>query len=125
MALHRNRLLKPVRKLRKLINRMDRRPAPGKVHDLRTNTRRFEAMFEALSLDAHGLGKSVLKDLGRLRKRAGKVRDLDVLTGFASTIHLQGEEEMRRAATGVSGGAAQKARRQALRGGNQAWPMPA
>jgi CHAD domain-containing protein len=93
MPLEPDRLLKPLKKLRKLIRRMDRQPAPGKVHDLRTNTRRFESIFQALSLEEHGVGKSTLKDLGRLRKRAGKVRDLDVLTGFASTIHLKGEEE--------------------------------
>jgi CHAD domain-containing protein len=93
MALDRNSLVKPVKKLRKLIGKMDSHPAPEKVHALRTNTRRFEAMFEALSLAAQGIGKSTLKDLGTLRKRAGKVRDLDVLTGFASTVHLKGEEE--------------------------------
>ena len=93
MALDRNRLLKPVRKLRKLIGKLDSEPTPKQVHNLRTNARRFEAMFNAMSLDAHGIGKSVLKDLGRIRRRAGKVREMDVLTGFASTVHPQGEEE--------------------------------
>jgi CHAD domain-containing protein len=88
MAIDRDRILKPVKKLRKLIGKLDARPAPESVHDLRTNARRFEAMFEALSLDANGLNKSMLKDLGRLRKHAGKVRDMDVLTSFASTIRL-------------------------------------
>ena len=46
-----------------------------------------------MSLSGQGIEKTVLKDLGRLRKRAGKVRDLDVLTGFASTVHPRGEEE--------------------------------
>jgi CHAD domain-containing protein len=61
MALDRDSLLKPVKKLRKLIDKVDTKPTPERVHDLRTNTRRFEAMFEALSLDAQGIGKSVLK----------------------------------------------------------------
>jgi len=93
MALDRNQLLKPVRKLQKLVKKMDSHPTPGKVHDLRTNTRRFEAIFEALSPDAPGIKKSILKDLGRLRRRAGKVRDMDVLLSYASTVHLPGEEE--------------------------------
>jgi CHAD domain-containing protein len=46
-----------------------------------------------LSLDSLGVGKSLLKDLRRYRKRAGKVRDMDVLTGYASKLHLKGEEE--------------------------------
>src|SRR5215475_11330055 len=96
MAIDRKRILKPVKKLRKLVKNLNRQPAPEEVHDLRTNTRRFEAAFEALSLDAQGSGKSVIsvmKDLRRCRKRAGKVRDMDVLTGYASTVRLTGEEE--------------------------------
>ena len=90
MALDRNRLLKPVKKLRKLISRIHNDAAPEQVHNLRTASRRFEAAFEALSLGAQGIDKAILKDLGRLRKRAGKVRDMDVLIGFASTVHPRG-----------------------------------
>jgi CHAD domain-containing protein len=93
MALNPDRLLKPVKKLRKLVKKLDNQPTPDEVHDLRTNTRKFEAMFEALALDGQRLGKSVLKDLGRFRKRAGKVRDMDVLTSFASNVRVQGEDE--------------------------------
>lgn len=93
MALERDRLLKHVSKLRKLIHKMDSKAAPEKVHDLRTSTRQFEAVYNALSLNKHGVGKSVLNNLARVRKRAGKVRDMDVLMGFASKIHPPGEEE--------------------------------
>ena len=93
MALDRKRLLKPVKKLRKLVRKLDSEPALGQVHDLRTNTRRFEAAFEALSPDARGVGKSLMKDLRRCRKRAGRVRDMDVLTQYASSVYLTGEEE--------------------------------
>jgi CHAD domain-containing protein len=93
MSLNYNRLLKPAKKLRKLINKMDGQPTPEEVHHLRTNTRRFEAMFEALSLEEQNVGKSMLKSLVRIRKQAGKVRDMDVLTNYASTIHPDGEEE--------------------------------
>ncbi|HEY3741801.1 MAG TPA: CHAD domain-containing protein [Bryobacteraceae bacterium] len=93
MALDHDRLLKPVKKLRKLLDRIDSNPDAETVHSLRTNSRRFEAMFKALSLDTEGLDAGTLKDLGRLRKRAGKVRDMDVLTRFASTVHPRGEED--------------------------------
>jgi CHAD domain-containing protein len=92
LALNRNRLLKPARKLRKLVNKIDSKASPDEVHDLRTNTRRFEAAFEVLTLDLHSMGTSVLKKLAHCRKRAGKVRDLGVLTGYTSTVHLQGED---------------------------------
>ena len=93
MALDRNRLLKPAKKLRKLVSNLDGEPPPETVHHLRTSTRRFEAAFEALALDEQGIRKSVLKNLRRCRKRAGKVRDMDVLTDYASTVRLAGEEE--------------------------------
>ena len=93
MAINQTRLVKPVKKLRKLLGKLDCDPAPEQVHDLRTNTRRFEAAFKALALDDAGIPKSVLKELGRLRKRAGKVRDMDVLTEFAAAVRPKGEEE--------------------------------
>ena len=93
MALDQDRLIKPVKKLRKIVNKIDRQAPPEKVHDLRTNARRLEAMFEALALDTKDPGKSIVKNVGRFRKRAGKVRDMDVLTTYGSTVHLQGEEE--------------------------------
>ncbi len=93
MALDQARLVKPAKKLRKLVGKLDSDPAPEQVHDLRTSARRFEAAFKALALDDEGVPKSVLKELGRLRKRAGKVRDMDVLTEFAAAVHPKGEEE--------------------------------
>lgn len=93
MALDSNRLLKPIKKLRKLTQKKDGQSAPGKVHDLRTNARRFEAMSDALSLNKRGLGKSFLRELGRIRKKAGRVRDKDVLIRHASSVQLDGEED--------------------------------
>ncbi|PWU08593.1 MAG: hypothetical protein C5B51_07635 [Terriglobia bacterium] len=93
MALNQKRLVKPMKKLRRLFSKLDSDPVPEQVHDLRTNARRFEAAFQALALDDAGIPNSVLKDLARLRKRAGKVRDMDVLTEFAATIRPHDEEE--------------------------------
>ena len=92
MQLDADRLQKPVRKVRKFIKKVPRRPTPDEVHDLRTNMRRVQASVEALSLDSKRKGQRLLKDLARLRKRAGKVRDMDVLTGFASNVHPKGEQ---------------------------------
>ncbi len=93
MALDRTRLLKPVEKLQKRIKKTDREPSPSSVHDLRTNVRRFEAIFDALALERHGIRQLALKDLRRLDKRAGKVRDMDVLIRYASTVHTKGQED--------------------------------
>jgi CHAD domain-containing protein len=93
VAINQARLVKPAKKLRKLLNKLDSDPAPEQVHDLRTSARRFEAAFTALALCDAGIPKSVLKELGRLRKRAGKVRDMDVLTEFAAAVHPKREDE--------------------------------
>jgi CHAD domain-containing protein len=93
MPLEVDRFQKPVRKLRKFLKKMSPRPTPGKVHDFRTNTRRVEASVAALSLDSKRNGRRLLKELARVRKKAGKVRDMDVLTGFASSLHPKDEND--------------------------------
>ncbi len=92
MAIDADRMQKPVRKLRKLLKKMPRQSPAEDVHDLRTNSRRLEAAFQALSLDAGRNGRKVLKKVGKLRKRAGKVRDMDVQTGYLSTLHVPASE---------------------------------
>jgi len=95
MALDQARLVKPAKKLMKLIRKLDRDPAPEQVHALRTSVLRFETSFKALVLDQEGLHKSIVKPLNRLRKRAGKVRDMDVLMALATTVHPKGEDKCR------------------------------
>ena len=94
MALDAKRVQKPVRKLRKLLNRMPSDPAPEDVHDLRTNCRRIEAMLPALSFHSKPQGRRMLKRISKLRKRAGKVRDMDVFTAYVMKLpDLQNEQE--------------------------------
>ncbi|MBV9180047.1 MAG: CHAD domain-containing protein [Acidobacteria bacterium] len=93
MALNPKRVAKPFRKLRKLLKSMPKQPVPDQVHDLRTNTRALEAMAAALSLHSQSQVRKLLKDLTRIRKRAGKVRDLDVLSSYAVTVHANGEQD--------------------------------
>jgi CHAD domain-containing protein len=92
MAFDTNRIRKPPRKLRKLLKKLPKQPTPKEVHDLRTNTRRLEATLAALSLDSKATQRRLLKDLARVRRRAGEVRDLDVFTSHAATLHPDGDE---------------------------------
>jgi CHAD domain-containing protein len=85
---------KPGRKLRKLLRKMSARPSPEQVHDFRTNSRQLESTLQAFGLDSSRNGRRVLKPLARLRKRAGKIRDMDVLIGYASNLRRpDGEQE--------------------------------
>jgi CHAD domain-containing protein len=93
MALDPREVQKPLSKLRKLLKKMPKQPTPDQVHDLRTNSRRIEATVKALQLDRKRKGKRVLKTLTPLRKRAGRVRDMDVLTGFAAGLSANGNQE--------------------------------
>jgi|SRR5712671_3994881 len=93
MALDADRAEKPVRKLRKLLKKMPATPGADDIHDFRTNSRRTEATPEALSLDSGNNCRRILKELSRLRKRPGKVRDMDVLTDYLLGVsHLEKEK---------------------------------
>lgn len=80
MPLNANQTEKPLRKIRKLLKKMPAVPTPEDVHDFRTNSRRIEALLAAFSLDSKKNEQRILKRLSRLRKGAGRVRDMDVLT---------------------------------------------
>lgn len=95
MPLDREKLQKPLRKLRKSLKKLSSRPSPEEVHDLRTRTRRLEAILHALMLDRQRRARRLLGAIAPIRKRAGKVRDMDVLTGFAAGLTTDNEEECR------------------------------
>src|SRR5438309_11468812 len=93
MALDAYRAERPVRKLRKLLKKMPALPGPDNIHDFRTNSRRVEATLQALSLDSGNNCRRILKELSRLRKRAGRVREMDVLTDYLLSVSPQYKEK--------------------------------
>ena len=93
MPLDRHQLEKPLWKIRKLLKKMPANPTPDEVHDFRTNSRRIETMLPMLPPESRKNGKYILKRLSRLRKRAGKVRDMDVLTEYVSSVPHKGDEQ--------------------------------
>ncbi|HTU52046.1 MAG TPA: CHAD domain-containing protein [Acidobacteriaceae bacterium] len=93
MAFDLGRVQKDIRKLRRFLKHAPKHTMPKKVHSLRTAIRRFEAAMQALALDSNANERRLLRKLAKLRKRAGKVRDLDVLTGYVADLNMSGEEE--------------------------------
>jgi CHAD domain-containing protein len=67
---------------------------PETVHRFRTGTRRLQTLLEDIFPDRDRNQKKLLKLLTRLRKRAGKVRDLDVQ--LAALRSLKTPQEPRR-----------------------------
>ncbi|PYX89547.1 MAG: hypothetical protein DMG68_04730 [Acidobacteria bacterium] len=93
MALDTKRVLKPFKKLGKSLKKLPKQPRPEQVHEMRTSSRKVEATVAALGLESTGNGRRLLGEVARVRKPAGKVRDMDVLTAFASTLDVDGERE--------------------------------
>ncbi len=65
-------------RLERELPKLGRRPAPERVHKFRTNSRRAEALLSEVGFGHLGNDAKLLKLLARLRKKAGRVRDLDV-----------------------------------------------
>jgi CHAD domain-containing protein len=65
-------------KLEQDLVKLSSKPRAENVHRFRTGTRRLQILLGEISPKLDRNQKKLLKMLGRIRKRAGKVRDLDV-----------------------------------------------
>lgn len=95
MALDAKAVDKPFKKLRKLLKNFPDSPAAEDVHDVRTHTRRIEAIAGAFRLRGKKEGRELIKDLKAIRKAAGDVRDMDVLTELAASIDPRSDGDCR------------------------------
>ena len=86
------RIQKSTRRVEKFLRKNSRRPSAEAIHDLRTDSRRLETAFVTLNLNSKANVKRLLRELGDVRKRAGKVRDMDVLTAAAVTVQHEREQ---------------------------------
>jgi CHAD domain-containing protein len=77
---------KPIRELRKSLQDLPSDPPQEEVHDLRTRTRRLEAISIALLAQDKGHARHIMGSIKPLRKAAGKVRDMDVLKGKVRSL---------------------------------------
>jgi CHAD domain-containing protein len=93
MSLNIDRILKSVRRVRKFLAKAPKNPPPEKIRDLRTSARRLEAAIEAFGLGSKRREKRLFRDLRQVRKRAGKVRDMDVFTGHLWGLPQQEDEK--------------------------------
>src|SRR5271170_1946679 len=74
------------RELTKLV----KNPTPESVHKFRTNSRRVETLLNEVASERNRNHKKVLKGLSRLRKKAGRVRDLDVEIASLRSLKIPG-----------------------------------
>ena len=86
MADELERVRKALRELRKTLKSLPGDPPPKEVHKLRTTTRRVEAIATAVPLNGGKKTRQLLKSIETIRKTAGGVRDMDVLTANARKL---------------------------------------
>jgi len=82
-------------KLGRYLSQLEKAPAPKSVHRFRTYSRRVEAMLGELVPEPSGNQKKILRLLERLRKKAGKVRDLDVQIAALRGLKIPQEPDRR------------------------------
>src|ERR1700687_5900086 len=68
------------------LTKLTKEPVPESVHKFRTNSRRVEAVLSEVAPELNRNDKKLLKLLSRLRKKAGRVRDLDVEIASLRTL---------------------------------------
>jgi len=78
-------------KLEQDLVKLSSKPRAENVHRFRTGTRRLQILLGELSPKLDHSQKKLLKLLGRIRKRAGKVRDLDVQLEALRTLKMPRE----------------------------------
>src|ERR1051326_30553 len=93
MAFDIERIQKSTRRIAKFLRKNSKRPGSTAVHNLRTSTRSLVTTFATLGLDSKRKVRRLLRDLRNVQKRAGKVRDMDVLTADALTVEQDGEQD--------------------------------
>jgi len=79
------------RKLARQVSKLSGRLTPENIHKFRTSSRKVEVLVSDLSANRSGNDKKLLKLLGRLRQKAGKVRDLDVQSAALRSLKIPQE----------------------------------
>lgn len=78
-------------KLEQDLVKLSTKPRAENVHRFRTGTRRLQILLGELSPKIERSQKKLLKMLGQIRKRAGKVRDLDVQLAALRSLKIPRE----------------------------------
>jgi CHAD domain-containing protein len=77
-------------KLGRELTKLVKNPTPESVHKFRTNSRRVETLLNEVVSERSRSDKKVLQRLSRLRKKAGRVRDLDVEIASLRSLKIPG-----------------------------------
>jgi CHAD domain-containing protein len=85
----------PLLKESRLLGKLSKTPTTGQIHGFRTTSRRIEALLASVFDEPGKNERKLLKQLGRVRRRAGRVRDVDVQMKNLQELHLGREGQCR------------------------------
>ena len=91
MLLHPEHTRATFRKLGRQMSKLAAKPGPEDVHKFRTSSRKVEVLVSDLSAGQSRNDKKLLKLLGRLRHKAGGVRDLDAQSAALRSLKIPQE----------------------------------
>jgi CHAD domain-containing protein len=80
------------RRLSRFLRETGKKPLAKRVHQLRTTARRLESLLDAKYATPPRAVEKLLKQVARVRKRAGQVRDVDVQIEALKTVNIGREE---------------------------------
>jgi len=83
------------RKLQRLPKKVSAKPDADNVHELRTTIRRVETLLDVTSNGAGRKARKLKKRMDRVRRRAGKVRDLDVQIAALKDLKIESVHDER------------------------------
>jgi|SRR6267378_3258422 len=86
MTLLQKRITALAADLQKTVFRLERDVSSKDVHRLRTTIRRLESLIRYANPEVSHKQQKAIDELGSLRKRAGRVRDLDIQIGLLGAI---------------------------------------
>ncbi|MFI5070909.1 MAG: CHAD domain-containing protein [Terriglobales bacterium] len=75
-------------KLSTRLSRVNEHSGPDAIHKFRTSTRRVETVIQELRTETDRSARKLLKILRRLRRKAGRVRDLDAQIGLLKNLKI-------------------------------------
>src|ERR1700693_116327 len=91
MSIEPKRIRAVFQKLERDLIRLFSKPQPDSVHRFRTGTRRLQILLGELFPKLDRSQKKLLKMLAKIRKRAGKLRDLDVQLAALRALRIPRE----------------------------------
>ncbi len=80
-------------KLHRLLKQVSNNPKPERVHHLRTSIRRIETLLTSSPNGQSKSSEKLLKQMAKIRKRAGEARDAEVLIGKLKSLNMDTIEQ--------------------------------